>query len=189
MKKLIGLTGKTGSGKTSASKFFKDLGAFVIDCDSIAHNALFDEKIIEELKKTFPTHIFENGKVNRKALGEIVFSNKDELKKLNSIVHPWICHAILTLAESAPAGIVIIDGSELEASGIDKKCEHIIVIEADEAIRLERIMARDNISIEAALLRINAQIPYSKKAIIINNDSGESNLRKEVERLYKIFSE
>ena len=189
MKKLIGLTGKTGSGKSSASKIFESLGAFVIDCDSIAHRALFEKEIIQKLKSFFPKEVFEGETVNRAALGKIVFSDKAKLKELNSIVHPWITSEVLKLAENSNADIVIIDGSELEASGIDEKCAHIIVVEAEESVRLKRIIARDNISREDALLRINAQVGYSKEAIILENNSTEKELRERIGKLYSRISE
>lgn len=185
MKMLVGLTGKTGSGKTTAAKTFSRLGAFVIDCDEIAHKALFDKKVIKKLLAVFPESIYENGEIKRGELGKIVFSDPEKLKLLNSIVHPWITGEILSLFEKSVADIVIIDGSELETSGIDKKCKHIIVMESPENLRLERITKRDSISSDDAQRRIDAQKGYSKKAIIITNDSTPSELEKKIEEVYK----
>ena len=189
MKKLIGLTGKTGSGKSSAARIFETLGAFVIDCDSVAHRALLEKEIIKKLKLSFPPQIFNGETVSRAALGKIVFSDKDKLKELNAIVHPWITAEVLKLAQMSDKKIVIIDGSELEASGIDKKCAHIIVVEANESTRLERIMTRDKISRESALLRINAQAGYSKEAIILENNSTEKELEERIRKLYSFLME
>lgn len=188
MKMIVGLTGKTGSGKTTAAQIFTRLGAFVIDCDEIAHKALFDKDVIKKLLSVFPESICENGEIVRSELGRIVFSNSEKLLILNSIVHPWINSEVLKLCESSYADIVIIDGSELEASGIDKKCKHIIVMESPESLRLERITMRDSISADDAQRRINAQKDYSKKAIVITNDSTQSELEKKIEELYKKLS-
>lgn len=188
MKKLIGLTGKTGSGKSTAAKTFARLGAFVIDCDEIAHRALFDEAIIKKLLEIFPESIYENGEIKRSELGKIVFSDEEKLKTLNSIVHPWINSEILRLCENSSSDIVIIDGSELEASGIDEQCKHIIVTEATPSLRLERITQRDLISNEDAQRRIDAQKGYSKKAIVVTNDSTLKELEKKIEEVYKKIS-
>lgn len=188
MKRLIGLTGKTGSGKSTAAKTFTRLGAFVIDCDEIAHKALFNEGIIKKLLDFFPESIYKNGQIQRKELGRLVFSDAEKLKLLNSVVHPWINEEILKLAKNSSAEIIIIDGSELEASGIDRECKHIIVMEAPEEMRLERVTKRDMISNNDAQRRINAQKGYSKKAIIITNDSTISELEKKIEEVYKKIS-
>lgn len=188
MKMLIGLTGKTGSGKSTAAKTFTRLGAFVIDCDKIAHEALLDKSIIKKLLEVFPESIYKNGEVQRHELGKIVFSSNEKLSLLNSIVHPWINNEILKRCETSPCDIVVIDGSELEASGIDKKCRHIIVTEASPSLRLERITKRDSISEDDAQRRINAQKDYSKKSIIITNDSTLEELEKKIEEVYKKIS-
>ena len=80
-----------------------------------------------------------------------------------------------------------MDGSELEASGADLLCKHIVVIKADEKIRLERIMKRDNISREDALKRMNSQKDYDKEAIIIENNFGEDVLREKIRLHYNKF--
>ena len=188
MKMLVGLTGKTGSGKSTAAEIFTRLGAFVIDCDKIAHKALFDKEVMKNLLEVFPASIYEDGKIQRAALGKIVFSDPEKLELLNRIVHPWITDEILRLCEESISDIVIIDGSELEASGIDSKCRHIIVMESPENMRFDRIIKRDAISKEDAQRRISAQKGYSKKAIIITNDSTQNELEKKVEEVYKKLS-
>lgn len=87
----------------------------------------------------------ENGEISRKALGAIVFSDSEKLKKLNGIVHPVVCSEALEIIAASGARLSVIDGSELEASGIDEKCRHIIVISARRDIRLSRIIKRDSI--------------------------------------------
>ena len=180
---LIGLTGKSGSGKSYAASLLKKWGALVIDCDKIAHEVLLSPEVTEKIRLFFGDDVFEGGIPNRKKLGEKVFSNAEALKNLNSIMHPVIVREILSLEEKGRP--CIIDGSELEASGIDGKCEHIIVIKADENVRLKRITERDKISKEQALLRIKAQKDYSKKAFVIENNATplefEKKLRKVME--------
>ncbi len=188
MKMLIGLTGRTGSGKSSAAKIFESLGAFVADCDKIAHQVLRDEIVKQKLCVLFcPDILDKNGEIDRKALGNIVFSNKEKLNQLNSVVHGAIVKKCVELCENSGKGICLMDGSELESSGADKLCRHIVVITADEETRLGRIMARDNIDRDSALRRIKAQTDYSKDAIVIDNSEGEEVLYEKIVSLYNQF--
>lgn len=181
MKKLIGLTGRTGSGKSSAAKIFEGLGVFTVDCDKIAHEVLFDSDVKKALVDTFSAVILaENGEIDRKALGKIVFADSEKLRMLNSIVHGAILERCFALCENSGSDICLIDGSELESSGADKKCDVMVVTVADEEVRLKRIMARDNISREEALSRMKSQKDYLKKAIIIENNGDEKSLREKI---------
>ena len=188
MKMLIGLTGKTGSGKTSAAKVFENCGAFVADCDKIAHEVICEETVKEKILNEFSEAVFDtDGNVNRKKLGEIVFSDKEKLAALNTIMHGAIIEKSLYLCENSGKDICIIDGSELEASGVHEKCAHVIVITADEDVRLNRIMSRDKIDRESALKRIRAQKDFGSDAIFINNNGDSEFLKKEITNLYNYF--
>ena len=189
MKMLIGLTGKTGSGKSYAAKIFEKLGAYVADCDCVAHEILFDKEIKEKLCLLFSDSILDSGNnIDRKALGAIVFSDEKKLLLLNGVMHKAIVEKCISLCEKSGRDICIMDGSELEASGADLLCKHIVVIVADDKTRLERIMLRDNISCEDALKRMNAQKDYSKEAIIIENNFGEDALEEKIRLLYNRFA-
>ena len=185
MKMLIGLTGRTGSGKSSAAKIFESLGAFVADCDKIAHEVLRDEIVKQKLCTLFSSDILDkSGEIDRKSLGNIVFSDKEKLNQLNGVVHGAIVKKCIELCEKSGKDICLMDGSELESSGADKLCRHIIVITADEETRLSRIMTRDNIDRESALSRIKAQSDYSKESIIIDNSESEEVLSEKIVSLY-----
>jgi len=188
MKMLIGLTGKSGSGKTTAARILTELGAFVADCDIIAHKVLEEDTVKEKLCENFGSTIFNSdGSIDRKALGSIVFSDSEKLAVLNGIVHGAITKKAIDMCTASGKDICFIDGSELEASGVDKKCAHIVVIYADEDIRLNRITERDKISKDSALLRIKAQKDYSKKAIIIKNNGDYDKLKLALTDLYNQF--
>lgn len=188
MKMLIGLTGRTGSGKSSAAKIFEGLGAFVADCDEIAHEILLDENVKKKLCTLFSDKILdENNEISRRALGSIVFSDKEKLLQLNSVVHGEIVERCIALCKDSGKDICFLDGSELEASGADTKCAHIVVITASDEIRLQRIIDRDNIDRIAALKRMNSQNEYSKNAIIIENSGNETELREKITALYSKF--
>ena len=131
----------------------------------------------EELKREFGSSIFdENGEISRKALGAIVFSDSEKLKKLNGIVHPVVCSEALGIIAASGARLSVIDGSELEASGIDEKCRHIIVISARRDIRLSRIIKRDSIPAGNAQRRIDADYAdrdkWNRMAVINTAMSG-----------------
>ena len=189
MKMLIGLTGKTGSGKSSAAKIFEKLGAFVVDCDKVAHEVLEHAEVKKALVREFSESILESdGTIGRKKLGKIVFSDPDKLSSLNRIMHSAIIDEALSMCYDSQKDICILDGSEIESSGVYKKCRYVVVITADEKIRLDRIMLRDGIDRKEALTRIRAQKDYSKDAIVIENNCNVLVLEKEIEQLYSKFS-
>ncbi len=188
MKMLIGLTGKTGSGKSYAAEIFEREGAFIADCDKIAHLVIQDASVKGKLKAAFSCEIFDkNGNVDRKKLGSIVFSDREKLSVLNSIMHDAIVDKAIEMCINSGKDICILDGSEIESSGAYKKCAHVIVITADEDVRLSRIMKRDGIDRESALMRIRAQKDYGKEAIFINNNKSPEALEKEIISLYNQF--
>ncbi len=185
---LIGLTGKTGSGKSSAAKIFRSLGAYVADCDEIAHKVLSDDNVKDEILREFSSVCFSaDGNVDRKKLGSIVFSDKEKLLKLNHIMHAAIIEKVLLQCQNSKKDICVIDGSEIESSGLYKKCSYVVVITADENVRLKRIMTRDSISKEDALMRMRAQADYSHKAFFVANNGSVDELEKEITILYNKF--
>jgi len=185
MKLLIGLTGRTGSGKSSAARIFEKLGAYVSDCDKVAHEVILDNNIKEKLCELFSCSILdENGEINRRALGTIVFSDSEKLSQLNSVMHSAIVEKCINDCISSGKDICLMDGSELESSGADERCDFIIVITADEKTRLSRILKRDGIDEESALRRINSQKEYSKQAIFIENNGSEKELEEKIKALY-----
>lgn len=162
--KIIGITGGTGCGKTTALRELEKRGALVIDCDALYHELLeSDEPMITELKANFPGAV-EDGLLDRKALGRIVFSDSAALLRLNAITHRHVDRALTErLRRHAMAGgsLAAIDAIELISSGVGKKCAATIAVTADRELRIQRIMERDGISREYATLRVDAQKPDS----------------------------
>ena len=158
--KIIGITGQSGSGKTSALNSLKERGAAIFDCDALYHSMLKnDAALIEALKKSFPEQ-FEGDVLNRPALSRLVFSEPDKLARLNAVTHFHISRKLAAgLFEAGAKGykLAAIDAIELISSGLSDCCDCCIAIVADKNIRLERIMKRDGVSREDALRRINAQ--------------------------------
>ena len=160
----IGITGGTGSGKTSALRALERLGALPLDCDAIYHELLSDnEELKSDLESRF-TGVLCDGRIDRKLLGSIVFSDESALHDLNEITHKYIGRELerrLTDWERNGGNIAAIDAIALIESGRGSVCDIVIGIVAPAEKRLTRIMGRDRITREQAQLRINAQKPDS----------------------------
>lgn len=176
MKKLIGLTGKTGAGKSTVSKMLEGFGAFIIDGDKVAREVLNLSPDLElKLKAAFGSDIYENGVLLRKELAKRAFSSHENTELLNSIFHPVINKRLLELSNEAfkTRSVAVVDAAAVIESGFYKSCDCLITVYAPESIRLERIMRRDSLTKEEAMRRINAQkddeFYFSKSDIIINN--------------------
>ena len=189
MKMLIGLTGKTGSGKSTAALTFEKCGAFVADCDKIAHEVILEDTAKESIRKEFSDEVFDpHGNVDRKKLGAVVFSDEKKLEALNKIMHGAIIEKALSMCENSGKDICVLDGSELETSGVHKKCRCVIVITADEDIRLNRILKRDSIDRETALRRIRSQKDYQSEAVFIENNGSSRLLEEKIISIFNKFS-
>ena len=159
---VIGLTGPSGAGKGAVGAILSAHRIPVIDADAVYHGLLIPPSpCLDALKERFGNGILlPSGELNRRALGEIVFSDPEALQDLNRIAHGFVMKEIRmqlkTLREQdIPAAV--IDAPQLFEAEADKDCNVIISVLADKRTRLERIMARDGIDAEAALRRIEAQ--------------------------------
>lgn len=158
--KIIGITGTTGSGKTTFLDVLNASGAVIADCDAIYH-ALLETSVDmhEELAAAFP-QAAAGGEIDRRKLGEIVFSSPAALKKLEGITHKYVCLEIeRMIGQAARAGkrLFGIDAIALIESGLAARCDVCVAITAPRENRIQRIMARDGISSEDAMRRVLAQ--------------------------------
>lgn len=176
--RVIGLTGKTGAGKTTVSDILRKKGCFIIDGDKIARDILKPgSPAIRELCDFFGEDILlSDGNIDRRKVAERAFSSRENTNMLNRITHPHITDLFVRHIEKAekegyPAAI--IDAAALLESDCKRLCEKIIVVHAPEDVRLERILTRDSIDLESALRRIKAQKDdsyyFSHADLIINN--------------------
>ena len=178
---VIGITGGTGGGKTTALELLREMGALVIDCDQVYHRLLAEsESMLAEMRGRFPA-AFAGG-FDRKRLGQIVFGDPGALAALNAITHRYVCQAVdEALTEHARMGgsLAAIDAIGLIESGLGEKCTAVVGVTAPEVLRIQRLMAREGISREYAAMRIAAQKPESFfrehcDAVLVNDGSLEA---------------
>jgi len=192
--KVVGLTGPTGAGKSTVADTWRLMGVPVIDTDQLARKAVEpNSPCLQELVNTFSQEILnEDGTLNRAKLAETAFSSPENHTKLNAITHP----AILTLTrqlleQAADEGhpVAVVDAPLLFEAGFDTICHHIVAVIASAEKRLTRIMARDNLSEEAAKARMKAQQPdvfYCRDGVsVIQNDGDRPSLIREATRLWE----
>lgn len=170
---VVGLTGQTGAGKTTISKIFSDNGYMVIDADKVARKVVEKgSNCLYEIEELFGRDVLNaDGTLDRKALAAIVFTDKTKLETLNTIMHPYITKEILRMIkENSNRGVklILLDAPTLFESHADDFCEIIISVLADENVREQRIIARDNISHEQARQRMDSQ--YSDEFFMSHSD-------------------
>lgn len=190
--KILGLTGPSGSGKTLFSRFLGSRGYPCINADELYHSMLVPPSaLLDSIRAEFGDSFFdENGELDRKALGRLVFSSKESLKHLNATVLPAVIEKIRSIAkyyEQNGAKILIIDAPTLFEAGYDKSCDMTVSILAPASLRVERISERDEISTSDALLRTQAQkddsFYYERSDRVIVNDADEEALKRQAEAL------
>lgn len=153
---IIGITGGSGCGKTTALEMIREKGGLVLDCDAIYHRLLQeDSSLLAAIEDRFPGTV-ENGQLQRKKLGNIVFSDKNALSDLNKITHSAVKAEVLRQL-SQHEGLAAIDAIGLFEGGLAELCDVTVAITAPEEARISRLMAREGISREYARQRIAAQ--------------------------------
>lgn len=166
---VIGLTGSIATGKSTVSNMFKSLNIPVVDADKIARQVVEpDTETYSEIIEVFGEEILHDDRtLNRKTLGQLVFSNEEKRKQLNEIIHPAIRKEMLRQRDNLIKlgnRCVVLDIPLLFESKLMHFVDKIIVVYVDEAVQLKRLMERDGYSIDEAKQRIQAQMPVSKKA-------------------------
>ena len=164
MRKVIGVTGGIASGKSNVISIIKRQGFKVIDCDLINHNLQkINMPIYNAIKEAFGSSYFlDNGELDRKKLGELIFHNENEKLKLNSISHPIIKEEVLKEINKAD-GIVFVDVPLLYESKFDSLCDKVICVYLNRKTQIERLMERDHIDYSYAKSKIASQIDLDQK--------------------------
>ncbi len=189
----IGITGGIGSGKTTVCKLFETLGIPVYYADERAKYLMQHEHfLIDQLKKNFGDEVYENGRLNRALLAEKVFNNKPKLELLNSIVHPAVYRDTERWVEEQKIKkppYLIKEAALLIETGSYKSLDKLIMVTAPLEQRINRVSARDKISVEDVMARVRNQLPEDEKIkladFIITNDGDIANLEKQVAEVHQ----
>lgn len=192
--RIIGLTGGIASGKTTAARLFEKLGVPVIDADQLAREVVEPgTEALARIVDAFGAQVLNpDGSLNRAELGAVVFADPTARHILEGITHP----AIRRLAEEklqrlreAGTGTVFYVAPLLIEAGITSRVHEVWVVYLDRETQLERLMARDHLSREAALSRIASQMPMEEKKrlgrIVIDNRGSREELETQVSRLWR----
>ncbi len=175
---VLGITGGTGAGKTSALRAVKALGGMVLDCDAVYHQMLeTDAALKSAISASFPGVFRADGALDRQRLGQEVFSDKDRLEQLNGIVYQFMRPELRRRLADESHRIFAVDAINLLEGGLDALCDCTVAITSPMELRVRRIMARDGITEQYARLRISAQKPdefYRGKCDFELNKSAET---------------
>ena len=153
---IIGITGGTGCGKTTLLNLIAARGGLILDCDAIYHELLISDKaMLEAIENRFPG-VVENGALNRKKLGAIVFADENALLDLNRITHAAVKTEVLRRLEQT-SDLAAIDAIGLFEGNLAALCDVTVAVTAPEEARVKRLMLRDGISEDYARSRIRAQ--------------------------------
>ncbi|MBR2590234.1 MAG: threonylcarbamoyl-AMP synthase [Clostridia bacterium] len=151
--RVIGITGKTGSGKTFIAKRMaeKTSRSMLINADHVYHEMIKEDSLVLSLVVAFGNEILDGKQINRKVLAKLAFASEESLDKLNKTVLPAVAERIISIIEDARTkgvSTVYLDAPTLIESGLNQVCNEVIFIMADPAVRQERIVARDNITLD-----------------------------------------
>lgn len=184
----IGLTGGIGSGKSEVARILEECGAFIIDTDKLAREAVAPgSDALREIGRAWPS-VVRGDALDRSALAEIVFRDPGAREKLNSIVHPHVRRLAAQMETYAKPGQVIVHMVPLLfETGYDKQTDATVVVVAPEAVRLRRVMQRDKWSEEQVRARMASQIDpevaRSRATYVLENDGDLSHLRAQAQKL------
>lgn len=191
--KIIGLTGSISTGKTQVSNYLRDRGEKVIDADLIAREVVDLGPVKEKIKEAFGNDIYNDDELDRKALGEIVFRDKEKRQVLNEIEHPEIYRIILEEIKNSKGRVFVDIPLLFESQHLNEKYgldfDEVWLVYVSREIQVKRLIKRDRISKGYALEKINSQMSVEDKKImtdvIIDNSGSLEETFKQVEKNLK----
>jgi dephospho-CoA kinase len=193
---VVGVTGAPGSGKSAAAACLRRLGAKVLCLDAIGHELLKDAPVREEIRRTFSTGVFRimDGEVSREKLGALVFSDADELRKLNRILHPPMVERVREDVaawredpHAAPA--LVVEGALLIEMDVADICDHVVVVRAPRETRLARLARARGWKEDDLARRERAQLDDDARAAragaVVENGSALGDLDEKLRALWE----
>lgn len=192
-KPIIGLAGGIGAGKSSVARVFETLGAAVIDFDRLTHEQLRHPKVVTKLRRWWGDDICTAaGGVDHQAVASIVFDDPTQLSRLEGLLYPRLARRraeLLAVYERDPAVVaVVLDAAKLYEAGLDKLCNAVVFVEAERALRLQRLAETRGWTDAELTRRENLQNALDKKRhladYVVVNHSGIDHLRPQVERVF-----
>ena len=194
-RKTAALTGGIATGKSTVSRMFKELGAHLIDADLVARQVVEPgQPAYQEIVAHFGQAILlENGQLDRKALGAIIFQHPEERERLNQMTHPRVIAAIdaeeARIHANESERLILVDVPLLIETGMYRSYPAVILVYAPENMQLQRLMERDRLSAEDARRRIAAQIPIDDKlryaTHVIRNAGRQDETLAQVKMVFK----
>ena len=192
---LVGLTGGIATGKSTVANLLRDLGAEIIDADVLARDVVEPgEPALDEIVAEFGRGVLEpSGRLDRKALGAIVFADPERRRKLEAMTHPRIRERfqgqLEALAARGFSGLVFFDAAVMIESGNYRNMDKLVVVIVDEPTQIARLMARDRIARDEALRKIRSQMPLAEKAkladYVIDNSGDPAATAVRVREVYR----
>lgn len=194
---VIGLTGNIGSGKTTVCQMLAKRGCLCLNADLLGRSVSEPGgEAYQQLRESFGADYFSpEGELLRPRMAELVFNNQHELAKLNGIIHPAVrralCQKIAAAQAERPERVIVVEAALLVEADYLPLLDQLWLVWADDAVRLARVMARDKLSREQALARMNNQMPQAEKAkyarYIVHNNKGRKELYDELQNVWQQF--
>lgn len=194
MPKLIGITGGIGAGKSLVADLFRQAGGVVVDADLLAREVTAPgSEALKEIVESFGRRVLdERGRLDRAELGRIVFENLEARRRLEAITHPAIASAARARFEALGRQghrLLFYEAALLVETGRHREMDALVVVRADDEVRIQRLMRRDNISREEVEKRLAAQAPQVEKVAVadylIDNSGSVEQTRAQVEEIWR----
>jgi dephospho-CoA kinase len=192
---LVAVTGGMGCGQSTVAKFMEEMGAKIVDADSMAHKVVnSDPEVKNEIQKTFGSSVFyRNGKLNRKLLGKIVFEDEAKTILLNRIVHPHMVSRIVDEIEDARDSgkykVIAVDAALIYEINLEHMFDAVVVVTSHMKNRIDRITERDRLSEKEVRDRISKQIHIQEKVkwadFVLYNNSSLEQLKTRTDAVYQ----
>ncbi|WP_217874984.1 dephospho-CoA kinase [Pseudoalteromonas shioyasakiensis] len=190
---VLGLTGGIGSGKSAVSAMFEELGIQVVDADIVAREVVEPGSVgLTKITAHFGDEILtNNGTLDRAKLRAIIFANESQKQWLNNLLHPLIRESMLSQLKQATSNYVILVAPLLFENGLEKYCNHTLLIDVPVDVQITRTTARDNVSVELAKQIIASQMSRADKqqkaGDILDNNRPLEEVKTDVQKLHEKY--